>query len=99
MTHGDVIPNPDGSRSQCGGPWHCRTCRIELVEHRLQQARAGQTRGVKLHASMADALTDPRFGIALWERMETELASMQAEIDALKAERDELAAKKPRKAS
>lgn len=32
MGHGHVVPNPDGTRSRCGGPAICRVCALERAQ-------------------------------------------------------------------
>lgn len=32
MSHGHVVPNPDGSKVRCGGPGICNVCNKEFFE-------------------------------------------------------------------
>jgi hypothetical protein len=40
VTHGHILPRPDGTREQCGGPRACPICQAELQD--LERARRTQ---------------------------------------------------------
>lgn len=42
LSHGHVIPNPDGTRARCGGPTLCAICALELANLQAKELKEAE---------------------------------------------------------